>query len=82
MGSSSVTPRRWASARTDLTIIPLDLDDPWPMWAAEPEFPDEVNEVLLEVMADGTWARLLAASLGIDPPLSAEEVQAVPPIDR
>jgi general L-amino acid transport system substrate-binding protein len=68
--------------RTDLTIIPLVLDDPWAMWAVEPEFRDEVNEVLLEVMADGTWARLFAESLGVDPPLSAEEVQAVPPIDR
>ena len=68
--------------RADLMVIPLILDDPYAMWTIESEFRDEVDAVLLELMADGTWARLFSASFGIDPPLSAEEVRAVPRIDR
>lgn len=63
-------------------MIVVTLDDPWAMWAADAAFRDEVDEVLLSLIDDGTWETLVARWLGSPPPLTVEEMLAVPPIDR
>ena len=69
-------------SRSDLTTIPIRFDDPWAIWTAntDTDFRDEVDAALLAIINDGTWANLFTQWFGFDPPWTAEEMLAVPPI--
>jgi len=65
--------------RPGTVTFAIDLFRPSPLWALEDDFAAEVDAVLLEVIADGTYERLWVESFG-EPPLwtGAELLAAVP----
>ena len=70
------------TGRDDLTTIHVSFDDPWALWTASAAFRDEVEEVLLALIEDGTWETLFSQAFGFDAPWTIEEMLGVPAIDN
>jgi ABC-type amino acid transport substrate-binding protein len=72
----------FAIDRPGMRTIAIDLFDPWALWTHDEAFRDELDAVLLDLIADGTWSQLYRDAFGVAPLMSSDELLGTAPLER